>query len=161
MRPKGSAGELAARRKAAGMMFDDGFNPSEVSKTLGVAYSTAWQWHKAWKEVGMAGLEPKPRPPCERRLTPKQLEQLRDAIVAGASKAGFPDDTWTCPRVQKWIKKTFGVDYHVDHLSKLLRALDLTPQLPKRQAKERDTAAVERFRQRVWPRVKKGRTTAS
>lgn len=122
MRPRGSAEVLAARRKAAGAMFEEGWNPAEVSQTLGVAYSAAWNWHKAWKDRGIAGLEPTPYPPKARRLTSRQLERLRKAILAGAMAAGFPDDTWTCPRVRSWIERTFGVTYHVDHLSKLLRA---------------------------------------
>lgn len=161
MRPKGSAEALAARRKAAGAMFDQGWNPADVSRTLKVAYSAAWNWHKAWKERGEAGLEPTPHPAKARRLNPKQLEKLQAAIVAGALAAGFPDDTWTCPRVQTWIKRTFRVDYHVDHLSKLLRALQLTPRTPKREAFERDAEAVKRFRKATWSRVKRGRPQAS
>jgi len=161
MRPRGSAEVLAARRKAAGAMFEEGWNPAEVSQTLGVAYSAAWNWHKAWKDRGIAGLEPTPYPPKARRLTSRQLERLRKAILAGAMAAGFPDDTWTCPRVRSWIERTFGVTYHVDHLSKLLRALRMTPQTPKREAFERDPQAVQEFRQKTWKRIKKGAAKAS
>lgn len=156
MRPVGSAEQLAGRRLAAAEMFRQGWSPADVSKAMGVAYSAAWNWHKAWKKKGMDGLAPKPRPPRQRRLTPSQLQRLQKAIVGGALKAGFADDTWTCPRVQQWIREKFGVEYHVDHLSKLLRSLELTPQLPRRQAQERDEAAAQRFRKKVWPRLKKG-----
>jgi transposase len=141
-------------------MFRQGWNPAQVSRAMGVAYSAAWNWHKAWREEGSAGLAPKPRPQRRRRLTPGQLRRLQRVIVGGALRAGFPDDTWTCPRAQQWIRDKFGVEYHVDHLSKLLRALGLTPQLPRRQAQQRDEAAAQRFRKKVWPQLKKGRVQA-
>ena len=141
---------------SAAKMFEQGWTPARVSKAMQVAYTAAWKWHKAWKADGVAGLAPKERPAGKRKLTPKQLQQLQAAILRGAKAAGFPDDTWTCPRVRKWIEQKFGVTYHVDHLPKLLRTLELTPQQPKRKAVEHDEAAVLKFRKRDWPRIKKG-----
>lgn len=161
MRPVGSAEALAARRLVAAKMYAKGWTPAKVSQTLEVAYAAAWNWHAAWKRDGVAGLAPIERPARARKLSRRQLNQLQAAILRGAKKAGFPDDTWTCPRVQQWIQKKFDVTYHVDHLPKLLRALDLTPQQPRRRAIERNDAEVESFRKRVWPRIKKGRTQAS
>lgn len=156
MRPKGSAEQLAGRRRAAAKMFEQGWSPAQVSRALGVAYSAAWNWHAAWKRDPVGGWAPKARPARQRKLSAKQLQQLQAAICRGAKAAGFPDDTWTCPRVQSWIRSKFGVTYHVDHLPRLLRALRLTPQQPRRRALERNEAEVQRFRQRDWPRIKKG-----
>lgn len=104
----------------------------------------------------MSGLASQPRPPRTRRLTPEQLRQLEQVVLNGAKAAGFPDDTWTCPRVQQWIKAKLSVDYHVDHLSKLLRALGLTTRYPKRRAMERDESKIEAFRTKTWTANKRG-----
>ena len=155
MRPVGSAEELAGRRKAAAKLFEKNWNANQVATAFGVSYAAAWNWRQEWRRGGVRNLAPKPRPPRARRLTRRQCHQLRNAILRGARAAGFSDDTWTCPRVQQWIKNTLDVDYHVDHLSKLLRALKLTSRFPKRRALERDDAKVENFRTVFGP-LKKG-----
>ena len=69
--------------------------------------------------------------------------------------AEFATDVWTCPRVV--IARRFGVQYHVDHLSRLLRALGWSPQKPQRQAIERDEQAIRGWIKNTWPHVKKKR----
>ncbi len=60
-----------------------------------------------------------------------------------------------CPRVAELVQRRFGVDYHVDHVGRLLHELGWSPQLPTRHAVERDEAAIRRWAHETWPRVKK------
>jgi transposase len=46
---------------------------------------------------------------------------LEKDLPRGARACGFATDLWTCPRVAEWIRRRFGVCYHVDHLGRLLR----------------------------------------
>jgi transposase len=55
------------------------------------------------------------------------------------------------------IRQAFDVEYHVDHLGRLLRSLGWTPQKPERQARERDEAAIRRWVKVDWPRIKRKR----
>jgi hypothetical protein len=57
--------------------------------------------------------------------------------------------------VAEVISQRFGVAYHPDHVGRLLHALGFTQQKPQRRASERDEAAIERWRKRTWPRIKK------
>ena len=55
----------------------------------------------------------------------------------------------------KFIDREFGVAYHPSHVWWLLRhRLGWSPQRPVRQAKERDQAAVQRWVDEDWPRIK-------
>ena len=53
------------------------------------------------------------------------------------------------------IARTFGVHYHPAHVWKVLRGEHWSCQKPERQARERDDAAIERWRTERWPHIKK------
>ena len=59
------------------------------------------------------------------------------------------------------IQRLFGVQYHVDNIGKLLHRLGWSVQKPERCARERDEAAIARWRKAEWPRIKKGSRTKS
>jgi transposase len=82
----------------------------------------------------------------------RRLERL---LLKGARGCGFPTELWTCARVAQLIRDRLGVDYHVDHIGRLLRALGWSPQKPARRALERDEAAIAGWIQEDWPRIKK------
>jgi transposase len=153
MRPKGSAKELEARRRRAVAMLEAGAGVREVADRLGVSRVSVGKW----KRAGAAGVAAKPRPPPPRKLSPPRLARLRELLIAGPVACGFPTDLWTCPRVARLILERFGVSYHPDHLSRLLRDLGFTPQKPVRRAAERDETAIRAWVRDGWPRIKKKR----
>jgi transposase len=88
-------------------------------------------------------------------LDAKQKRRLEQLLLKGAAACGFPTDLGTCPRVAQVIRDRFDVDYHVDHVGRLLHALGFSPQKPPRRAIERDEAAIAQWVKGRWPRVKK------
>ena len=80
-------------------------------------------------------------------------------LTRGALRAGYRTDLWTLPRVTELIHQEFGVRYHPAHVWKVLTALGWSGQKPERRAVERDEAAIARWKQEAWPRVKKRRST--
>ena len=51
------------------------------------------------------------------------------------------------------IQEELGVTYDKGHVSRLLRQLHWTPQLPIRRAIQRDEPAIEQWRSETWPRL--------
>lgn len=156
MRPKGTAKELEARRKVAARMFELGKSLREVAESCGVSLTAVKLWKRAWKTGGVQALAPKPHPGKQPLLSSADLKRLEKRLLAGAQRAGFSSDWWTCPRVAILIERQFDVRYHPDHVWKVLRRLGWTCQKPERRARERDEAAIEHWRKREWPRIKKG-----
>jgi transposase len=134
---------------------EQGKSPSEVARVLGVTPAAVGQWRKTFQAQGAAGLQAKPRRRAG-KLTAAQQQQLLKLLEQGPQHAGFAQPLWTGPLVQALIRKTFGVNYHVDHVGRLLHALGYSPQLPRTQARQRDEAAVQRWRRNTWPRKKRG-----
>jgi transposase len=82
---------------------------------------------------------------------------LPELVAQGAQAHGFRGDVWTCERVAIVIRKEFGVSYHPAHVSRLLKALRQSLQKPQRRAEQRDEEAIENWKEKKWPSLKKGR----
>jgi transposase len=155
MRPLGRPEQLEKRRVRALALLQQGWMPVDVARTLNVDRRSVRRWRAAHDAQGRAGLRAKPVPgrPC--KLSVRQRERLRTILLNGAIRAGYRTDLWTCARVTDVITERFGVDYHVNHVGRLLGALGFSPQKPERRARERDEDAIRTWVRSDWPRVKK------
>jgi transposase len=156
MRPKGSAAELQARRLLAGRLLLEGSDVDEVAEIVAASESSVRRWRRAVEKGGLEALLAKPHPGRKPRLDAKQKQQLIQILLAGPRKAGYSTELWTCRRVAEVIAKKFHVEYHPDHVGKMLHDLGWTCQKPEQRAREADDAAMERWRQQDWPRIKRG-----
>ena len=162
MRTHGTAAELEVKRMIAGKLLLEGRGVSEVARLIGVSTSSVSRWKQTVKQKrGLEGLKAKPHPgkPC--CLGQRQKSRLITLLKQGPRKAGYTTDLWTCRRVAEVIDREFDVQYHPDHVGKLLRQLGYSPQKPEQVAREQDEQAVARWRRDEWPRIKKGRRRAS
>lgn len=156
MRPVGAAEELEKRRRyAVRLVEEEGHTLAEAAELVGATEGAVCQWRKRFREAGEEGLRAKPVVRA-RKLDAAQKAELLRLLEAGPEKCGLGRRLWSSPLVTRLILEKFDVSYHPDHVGRLLHALGYTPQMPKRVARERDPAAVERWRKRTWPRLKKG-----
>ena len=128
---------------------------AEVSRYLGVSRATVGEWAKSIEVKGIRGLRKRKAVGSVSKLSNPQKEKLKKKLDRGALASGFPTDRWTLERVQKLIKKEFGVIYHLNYLNRLLRKLGFSPQKPLPQAVEQEKELVEAWLQGDWPRIKK------
>ncbi len=155
MRPAGSPEELQRRRSRAMALLKEGVAPVDVANRVGVDRRSVRRWKAAHRREGAAGIQAKPTPGRPGALKEHHKRRLERLLLKGAQGCGFPTDLWTCARVAQIIRDRFGVDYHVDHVGRVLHALGWSPQKPTRRAVERDEAAIARWIKEDWPRVKK------
>jgi transposase len=120
---------------------------------LAVSDAAVSQWLGAAAHGGVRSLAAHPRPgrPC--RLTDKQKRRIPDFLWHGAEAYGFRGDVWTCLRVVDVLEEEFHVRYSKSQVSRLLKALGWTPQVPLTRAIQRDEAAIQRWQARTWPRL--------
>ena len=150
---------MQRKREHAIELLKQGLTQAAVAQSIGVDPRSVRRWARAHRRSGKAGLQAvwaSGRPP---KLTRRQFKQLEKQLLSGAQKAGFPTDLWTCPRVAEHIERSFGVQYHVDHVGRLLHRLNWTPQKPTRKAIERDEEAIGKWAARDWPAIKKKRAS--
>jgi transposase len=89
------------------------------------------------------------------KLLPGQREWIPDFLWHGAEAYGFRGDVWNCARVAKVIEEELGVRYHPGHVSRILRDLGWTPQVPLTRAIQRNEEEIQRWRDEVWPELRR------
>ena len=149
--------QLEERRLAALEMIQvGGHTNQQLADHFSVSIHTIYTWKERLKRQG--GLEATPttgRPP---RLTLEQQQMISTLLQEGALAYGFPDPTWTTPRIREVIGQHLSVWYHVDHVRKVLHRLGFSPQKPGQGALEQNGQAVQTWVQTTRPEVeKKGR----
>ena len=155
MRPVGSATQLETRRTKAVSLLKQGHSYQAVAGMVQSSISSLVRWMQSFRRKGKAGLKPRPTPGRPPQMTAQQRQELIARLKRGALAAGYPTGMWTLPRVAEQIRQHWGIAYHPGHVWKILIGLGWSCQKPERRARERDETAIQRWRQRDWPRIKK------
>ena len=148
---------MEERRFEAIKLLKQGYSQVEIARKFDVTPAAVNIWKKKHEADGKKALRAIPHSGRPNKLDENQREELTEFLDQGALACGFETDDWTCQRVQQLICEQFDVDYHVDHLSRLLRELGYSAQRPKQRSKKHDAQAVKTWRRKNWKRIKKGR----
>jgi transposase len=154
-RPSGSADLLEDRRRRALALLEEGFSLHEVGRRIGCNPSSVMRWRDARQRGGADALKVRfsaGRPP---KLGPRQRDRLIKLLVKGPLAHGYRTNLWTTARIAALIQDKFAVSYHRDHIGRLMASLGWSHQKPERRAAERDEEAIERWKRKEWPRIKK------
>jgi len=155
-RLKGSADLLEDRRKRALALLDSGCSLNEVGRRIGCNASSVMRWRDARRRGGAKALRVRYSPGRPLKLDQVQRKRLVDLLLQGPLAHGYRTNLWTTARIAELIQRAFGVQYHRDHIGRLLHSLQWSPQKPERRALEQDEKAIQHWKQKDWPRIKKG-----
>lgn len=123
---------------------------------LGVSEGTVNHWMQACRRAGgLAGIAAKPTPGRPRKLTARQEKTVLGWVAKPPTSFGFATDLWTSRRLAALIEQRLGIHFNSNYLVEWLRARKQTPQKPDQPAKERDEAAITRWKEEDWPRLQK------
>jgi len=125
----------------------------DIAEALGVTEVSVSHWLACARIGGASALLSRPIPGRPAELSPAQQRRIPEFLWHGAEAYGFRGSVWTCARVAKVIEEEFGVAYHKSQVSRLLKRLRWTPQMPIRRASQRDEQAIELWRRMTWPRL--------
>src|SRR4051794_8237860 len=120
MRPPGTAAELERRRRRAVDLVHAGESATVVARILGVTRNSLYRW-QAQARQQTDGLAAKPALGPTPRLSDQQLGELEALLLQGAPAHGWADHLWTAARVTTLIRRHFHVDFHPEHVRKLLK----------------------------------------
>ena len=129
----------------------EGRKQREVAAVLGVSEAAVSQWIAAARCGGSEALRSHPRPGRVPKLTAEQQRLLPDFLWHGPEAYGFRGEVWTCARIAGVIGQEFGIRSSKSQVSRLLKRLGWTPQVPIVRAIQRDEEAIDRWRSEVWP----------
>src|SRR3954471_22753185 len=142
------------RRMRALDLARQGWKQRDIAVVLDASEGAVSRWLAAARRGGPEALRSRPGPGPSAKLTPEQFRLIPDFLWHGAEAYGFRGDVWTCERVAGVIGEEFGVSYSKSQVSRLLKRLGWTPQVPITRAIQRDEEAIERWRVESWPALK-------
>jgi transposase len=139
----------------AWQLSQQGWTQGAIAEALGVSRLSVCHWLGAARDGGPDALLSRLRAGPAGKLLPGQRELIVDCLWHGAEPYGFRGDVWTCRRIAKVIEEEFGVHYDKGHVSRILKEIGWTPQVPITRAIQRDEEAIARWRQHDWPQLKR------
>jgi len=146
---------LEARRLRAAELLRKGWSQADVAREVGVHRQSVSRWAEALAAGGKRSLRASGFRGRRPKLGEKELKRIERGLRRGPEALGFSSGLWTLPRVAQLIERECGVEYSLGHVWRVLRRLGWSPQRPIGRAIERDEAAIEEWKTKVWPRVKK------
>ena len=150
-----------SRRFKAATLFTQGIHQAEVARRLGVTPAAVHGWYHTWKKQGIKGLRSKGPPGFPSALTETDRNKVKRAILQGAKKFGYDTDLWTLERIGTVMKRITRKSFGHTWVWQIVVSLGFTPQKPERRSKERDEEAIQGWKARVFPRLKKMGTKPS
>ena len=155
MKAKNKSDEAAKRRVRAARLLQAGHKPAEVAKIVGAPRQTVYRWKDVLEADGLDALRDMSKGGRPALLGAEELVRVQIALMEGPTAHGFGTPLWTLKRVRVFIEREFGVRYSEVHVWRLLGQMGFSSQRPERRALERDEAAIEEWKKRTWPGLKK------
>lgn len=128
---------------------------AQIARHLGVSEAAVSKWKKRLQTEGAEALGLRKAPGRPPKLSEEEQKRLAGILKQGARAAGFPTEQWTQARVREVIRREFGVEYHRNHISRVLHQMGWSVQKPEARALERDEALIRAWLAQDWPRIKK------
>jgi transposase len=159
----GSLSPQALKRLQGGELILKGYDNETIADIVEVTPRSVSNWRNILKDHNddLCALVRKQGSGRTPRLNDKQKQQLKEIILDGAVKAGYPSERWTSKIVADVIKKKFGVELAPRSVRKLLPTLGLSPQKPVVKSHKYDENVAKKWARYTWRRLKKKRENSA
>jgi len=139
------------------------FSFQEIADLLKVSRKTIYNWLKAFMSGGIKWLLNDPfhfsKRGVKARLSKEQKQTLCDKINEGPEKNGFMSGLWNSAMITHLIFIEFGVTYHPNYVSRLLKKLGFSYQkakfMPAKWEKEEYKEKRKEWLEITWPKIQK------
>ena len=134
---------------------EGGMRPDDLARALGLARSTVFAWIARYRQGGLEALKARPVPGRPPRLTGTQLSRLYTLVTGNNPRQlRFEFALWTREMVRELIRREFNVKLSAVSVGRLLRKMGLSPQRPLWRAYQQNPAAVERWKNEMYPAIR-------
>jgi transposase len=142
------------RRIRALELAELGWKQHTIALALDASEGSVSKWLARAEHGGPQALRARPRLGPVAKITDEQFRRIPDFLWHGPEAYGFRGNVWTCERVVGVLAEELHVSYSKSQVSRILKDLGWTPQIPITRAIQRDEATIERWRLSTWPALK-------
>lgn len=146
---------LERRRFKAIKLHKKGFSQYRIAKHLGVSFEAVSNWVEVYRERGLNGLKTQGSPGPKSQLTDNDRRKLKSAIIQGPEAFGYDTGIWTLERIAAVIRKLTKTAFKTTQTWRIVTALGFSCQKPSARAKERNESAINHWKLKDYPRLKK------
>ena len=112
----------AVKRLMIALAYADGVSVETVSSRYDIPRATVYSWLDRFEQQSIPeAIEDEPRPGRPAELDAQQRRQLAADLASSPAELGYDSLEWTPERAQEHIERTYGVDYSLGHVRRLLR----------------------------------------
>jgi len=133
-----------------------GESPEAVIKALGFSRACIYNWLSKYRNGGWHTLKTGAIPGRPKKLDGPQIKWLYKTIRdKDPQQFKFKFALWTRAMIANLIKSQFGIKLSPTSVGRLLAQLGFTCQKPLYRAYQRDPEAVEKWKEEIFPQIKK------
>lgn len=122
--------QMEARRLQAMPDLQNGTSVTALATQLGVSRQSIYRWGNAIARGESLAARKTPGRPSRLRTT--DLPKIAKVFKDGPHKAGFPIKRWTQATFALAIREATKIDYHPDHVGRIMHRLGLTALKPRK-----------------------------
>jgi transposase len=132
------------------------YSPELLADIFGLSRSSIYEWLKRYRAGGWEALESRPAPGAPPLITPEIEEWLRQTVLEKTPQDfGYATALWTRDILAELLHKHFGLTVGGSTVGMHLRRLGLSYRKPRWRPREQSPAAVERFVNETFPRIRR------
>jgi len=148
-------GTLTELRKRAVSSVQEGQNPSDVAKALGVTRAAMYGWLALYRGGGWGALDARKRGGRPPKLDGLALLWIYNTVtMKNPLQLQFTFALWTARMIGELIYRQFGVRMSKASVCRLLNQLGLSPQRPVWRAYQQRSEDVQRWLTEEYPKIR-------
>ena len=135
---------LIQLKSHAVLMWSNGLSDAGVADVVGRSVRQVILWRRDWNKRRMASIfSGHTDNRNAAKLTPEQLQHIKEALAAPPSEYGIPKDMWDVPTLKDYVSTTFGLAYESpESYYFLLRFAGLSFKYPDTFDRKRDEVVI-------------------
>lgn len=142
------------KRKMVIEAIQRGEKPTVVARVFKLPLRTLFYWIELYRHGGYDALREGKRSGRPRKVKAIVLQWLYNAITLGDPRQyQFQFCLWTLGIIRTMLKRCQGIELSKSGVSRLLRHLGLSPQIPKYKSYKQDPGKLRRYLQETFPEV--------
>jgi transposase len=147
---RSDGGRVACRLLAIALVLE-GVSRADAASACGMDRQTLCDWLHRYNADGIAGLSDQQRSGRPPALSPAQMLELKELVLAGPDLERDGVARWRCVDLRAAITRRYDVTVHERTVGKLLRRLGMTRLQPRPYHPKRDVEAQEAFKKTSPP----------
>ena len=142
------------KRKLVIEAIQQGEPPTRVARALKLPLRTVFHWLERYRHGGYDALREGKRSGRPRKVNATVLQWLYQAITLGDPRQyQFEYCLWTLGIVRTMLRRCHGIELSKSGVSRLLRHLGLSPQIPQYKSYRQDPQELRRYLEQRFPAV--------